>query len=971
MVDDVKRMWQGAVRPAKRLAKRVGDSKVGQVVKKVPKPIRKGFLAGAMVPVPGAAEAGALAGAAKWGHDAIEGAVRKKTGKPYRLLFETPARRILTEFMGVYAGGDPGKGAVVSEKLDGVYARATKDGLFSKSGKPLDVPKVQKRLRRYFRKNPDGELEGELWRKKMPVEEIAGAVRSGGDATKRLRLHVFPKDGPARPWSIGAVRRVKGRKAETEKDVEKVFQRALKRGREGVVVRGADGVPLKKKPREDAEYEVVGMRKAEGGQREIYTVRDGQRTFRVQGRPGVVAKTGEKLQVSYSGKTRKGVPKAAVAERVRNDTDFEEKSEIRNQKSEMNATRFETPAQRVLGYEFAGRRDQEEIERDRRTLKRIAAGAAAAGGAAGLAVGLGKRMDPRKVRARKLVKEGVMTRREAGIGLLGFEEKRDGLSKARDVVIIGGAGGAGIGGLVMAREAKKAGRKANEVLERAGKAADSMREVTPGSVAREGGKLVKKKVKEMFPTFAKVGRAMRRTALESGEWHMRFATPARKMNIHEVLFHPEFQIMGYHVTDLAAAAVDRSKVRNDDGRWVDHWKVASGMQKGYTSDGREARVGMLDPAVLKSLKRKADVANKWGTRGGGFVKDAAAVVQGKPRERDASGRKKKREWEKGWFKDTVKKGALIAGGIGYGIAYKKSPGLRRRHDSVVRTVRRKADDVRDAISNFETPAMRILNFGKRDDRDAAVAGVKGAAVGGVNGALIGGVSAVHSKEADDYFDIQKMRQAERQGRVAVMQREAKPFQEKGKFGKAERIARAKHEAMKRAEQQVKKTMRNRAIVGGVGGAALLGGLSYAAAKAQKPEARGQRKRNFHTPAREMLIELDEAAEWAGWDVRDPRGRSARVFAPGSRRRERREKKWHEKVENERKLWGAGAVGASVLAGAAGLAVGRKMKVKTAAVPGAETLPLKDRIARAGRKIMGKPEPDPNNPIVPFPKRKRA
>jgi len=63
-----------------------------------------------------------------------------------------------------------------------------------------------------------------------------------------------------------------------------------------------------------------------------------------------------------------------------------------------------------------------------------------------------------------------------------------------------------------------------------------------------------------------------------------------------------------------------------------------------------------------------------------------------------------------------------------------------------------------------------------------------------------------------------------------------------------------------------------------------------------------------------LIEFD-AARSAGWDVRDPRGRSARVFAPGSKTRSRRNKRWHEKAENERKLW-KGAVVGGVVAGAA-------------------------------------------------------
>lgn len=65
------------------------------------------------------------------------------------------------------------------------------------------------------------------------------------------------------------------------------------------------------------------------------------------------------------------------------------------------------------------------------------------------------------------------------------------------------------------------------------------------------------------------------------------------------------------------------------------------------------------------------------------------------------------------------------------------------------------------------------------------------------------------------------------------------------------------------------------------------------------------------------------ARFEGWDVRDPRGKSARVFAPGSQKRERREKRWSEKVENERKLWAGGVVTAAGL----GALAGRKLKLR--------------------------------------------
>ena len=78
-----------------------------------------------------------------------------------------------------------------------------------------------------------------------------------------------------------------------------------------------------------------------------------------------------------------------------------------------------------------------------------------------------------------------------------------------------------------------------------------------------------------------------------------------------------------------------------------------------------------------------------------------------------------------------------------------------------------------------------------------------------------------------------------------------------------------------------------------------------------------------TPA-SRLIEFDGYAADAGWDIRDPRGKSARVFAPGSRQRVRREKEWYEKSDNERKLWKAGLVAAGIAGLAGGAAIGRRL-----------------------------------------------
>ncbi|MEA3211617.1 MAG: hypothetical protein QOE70_4674 [Chthoniobacter sp.] len=76
-----------------------------------------------------------------------------------------------------------------------------------------------------------------------------------------------------------------------------------------------------------------------------------------------------------------------------------------------------------------------------------------------------------------------------------------------------------------------------------------------------------------------------------------------------------------------------------------------------------------------------------------------------------------------------------------------------------------------------------------------------------------------------------------------------------------------------------------------------------------------------------LIAFDYSAP--DWDVRDQRGRSARVFAPGSQARDRREKYWHERTSNIRKLAIVGAIVAAAGGGAAGFKLGQTRGVKAA------------------------------------------
>jgi hypothetical protein len=121
----------------------------------------------------------------------------------------------------------------------------------------------------------------------------------------------------------------------------------------------------------------------------------------------------------------------------------------------------------------------------------------------------------------------------------------------------------------------------------------------------------------------------------------------------------------------------------------------------------------------------------------------------------------------------------------------------------------------------------------------------------------------------------------------------------------------------------------------VGSAATAGGLAGAALVATKTPF----GRNTVQPALRRVLKkaedkgfkifsarllsakfFDEWANIQGWDVRDPRGKSARVFAPGSRRRVRRPAEWHEKKDGQRKILAGLAVAGTVAGLGAGFAL---------------------------------------------------
>jgi hypothetical protein len=351
-----------------------------------------------------------------------------------------------------------------------------------------------------------------------------------------------------------------------------------------------------------------------------------------------------------------------------------------------------------------------------------------------------------------------------------MKEERDKLSKVRDVAIIGGAGAAGVGALAGAYQARALHKEIGDsVRYAAGSIGRAARRVDPASVAAAGAQLgkdsLKKGLKKHFPTFTRWGKAAAGMASRQV-----FETPAEQLGLIEFIGMREQ--MRNQETDVFAGPL----------------KVMAGVEKAYvnTPKGpREVLPGQVNAQAIRAAYRSAGTVHKAATRTGAFVSDAGDVIAGRPRKRDSAGRERKREWEKSWFKDGVRKATIGAGMLAGAYGLHKNPGAR---DWLVKKSGKVMDKANEVVA--------------------------------------------------DAFP----------------------------------------------------------------------------------------RRSFSTPAERLgLLEFDEVAADAGWDIRDPRGKSARVFAPGSRRRVRREKEWHEKVENERKIRTAAGVAALGIGVASGAIAGRALQ----------------------------------------------
>ena len=207
-------------------------------------------------------------------------------------------------------------GSLVSPKLDGVFVKATRDGLQTKSGKPItNRPDLRRRLKLHFLLHPKSEIRGELYQHGKGFEDTVSGFRTGA----RLPLNIHPDTKGPKPLPIFGIRHVRARKVASQAEADTAYQGALKKGYEGQIVQSPGGDIAKRKPWADEEFAVTGkkMGKAHG----ILTVADkGGKSFRVQVEPGMIGNPdiiGKQATIAFPKKSRKGIPRSPVFKGLR------------------------------------------------------------------------------------------------------------------------------------------------------------------------------------------------------------------------------------------------------------------------------------------------------------------------------------------------------------------------------------------------------------------------------------------------------------------------------------------------------------------------------------------------------------------------------------------------------------------------------------------------------------------------------
>ena len=186
------------------------------------------------------------------------------------------------------------QGVFIQPKLDGIRCIATKDGLFSRGGKPiLGAPHVHEDLKSLFDANPDMILDGELYNHELKADfnAIVSMVKKQkpnaedlAQSAKMVQYHVYDLPSVDANFSerydalkafgnldIQSLAVVETIPVATEEDVNECYAACLEEGYEGGIIR-LDGryeqkrskLLLKRKDFEDAEFTIVRIEEGLG-----------------------------------------------------------------------------------------------------------------------------------------------------------------------------------------------------------------------------------------------------------------------------------------------------------------------------------------------------------------------------------------------------------------------------------------------------------------------------------------------------------------------------------------------------------------------------------------------------------------------------------------------------------------------------------------------------------------------------------
>lgn len=235
-------------------------------------------------------------------------------------------------------------------KLDGIRCIATKDGLFSRQGKPITaVPHIHASLAPVFAEYPDRILDGELYNHdlKDDFNEIVSIVRKKSPTAKELekaeamiQYHIYDvpsaDDVVTRMKAMMLAADVSGHVAvpthfvNDKDELDALYGQWLELGYEGQMVRlpgkyeqKRSGLLLKRKEFQDAEYEVVSIEEGVGNwtgiaKRAICRLPDG-RTFgagikgSMERGKALLTETHKVATVRYFALTPDGIPRFPVA----------------------------------------------------------------------------------------------------------------------------------------------------------------------------------------------------------------------------------------------------------------------------------------------------------------------------------------------------------------------------------------------------------------------------------------------------------------------------------------------------------------------------------------------------------------------------------------------------------------------------------------------------------------------------------